>query len=237
MINIAICDSDESSRGQLLEACRRLERELHLPVSVQSYPDGEELLAHMSPTVDIVLLDAQLAGISGMETARRIRANNTSVMLVFVTADLSSAPESYQVQAANFLPKPVDGERVFQALTEAIQTLERTREDHVTLRTPTQWVRLPMHSILYVESARNKAIIHTVLTQYELYISMKEIEARLDPERFFRCHSGYIINLSNIVRVDGLTAMTIDGSLGDVSKHRKKEFLERFARFAGEELV
>lgn len=237
MITIAICDSEESSRNQLQAYCRRLRDELHLPIASRAYASGEDLLAQMSPNVDIVLLESQLAGMSGMETARRIRANNTAVMLIFITAQLSCAVESYRIQATDFIPKPASYREVSQALTEAIQKLEKDRGDYVTFRTPAQWVRLPMHSILYVESARNKAVIHTVLTQYELYISMKEVEARLDPERFFRCHSGYIINLSNIVRVDGFTAMTIDGALVDISKHRKKEFLERFARFTGEEMV
>lgn len=236
MITIAICDSEESSRNQLREYCRRLERELHLPMTTQEYSTGGELLAHMSPGVDIILLEGELSDMSGMEAARRIRENNTSVMLIFVTALLSCAVESYQVQAANFLPKPVSWEQVFQALAGAIQCLEQCRGDHVTFRTPNQWVRIPVRSILYVESARNKAVIHTVISRYELYISMKEVEARLDPECFFRCHTGYIVNLTDVVRVDGSTAMMIDGSVVDVSRYRKKEFLDRLTHLAGERL-
>ena len=191
----------------------------------------------MAPNVDIILMEEQLSGMSGMETARKIRANNTAVMLIFVTAQLSCAVESYRVRAADFIPKPFSYRDLAQSLTGAVQQLEKDRGEHVTFRTPTQWVRLPMHSILYVESARNKAVIHTVVSRYELYITMKEVESRLDPERFFRCHSGYIINLTNVVQVNGLCAVTIDGSVVDISKHRKKEFLERFARLTGEEQV
>lgn len=237
MITIAICDSDEASRSQLEESCLRLREEIHLPLITQSYATGEDLLSHMSPQVDIILLEEQLSGMSGMETARRIRSNNTAVLLIFVTARLSCAVESYRVQAMDFIPKPASYRDLAQSLTAAIQKLEKDRGEHITLRTTTQWVRLPMHSILYVESARNKAVIHTVVSRYELYASMKEVEERLDPRRFFRCHSGYIINLSNVVRVNGLTAMLIDGSVVNISKYRKKEFLERFSELSGEELV
>ncbi len=237
MITIAVCDSDEGARNQLQEACRRLREELHLPITSQAYSSGEELLTHMSPAVDIVLLEEQLSGMSGMETARRIRANNTAVMLIFVTAQLSAAVESYRVQATDFIPKPASYREIAQSLTEAVQKLERDRGDRVTFHTPREWVRLPMHSILYVESARNKAVVHTVVNRYELYITMKEIETQLDPARFFRCHSGYVINLTNVVQVNGLGAMLIDGAVVPISKYRKKEFLERFTKLMGSEIV
>ena len=237
MITIAICDSDMNSRDQLQQYCQRIEAELHLPINCKIYATGEELLACMSPDIDIVLLEAQLSDMNGIEVARRIRANNASVLLIFVTAQVSAAVESYRVQAADFVLKPASYEAILRAFSAVVHKLEHNREEHVMFRTATQWVRLPINSILYIESARNKAVIHTVISTYEMYITMKEVENQLNSSRFFRCHSGYIINLSNVVSVNGLNAVMIDGAVISISKYRRKEFMERIAPVTDETLL
>ena len=236
MISVAVCDSEAKGRNELLHGCQLAQQRLHLPICCQCYASGEELLEGMSPETDIILMNTRLTGMDGLETARRVRENNTAVVLIFVTDRLSDAAEAFRVRAFDFIPRPMDIQRFGWALTMAIQMLERERGDYVTFHTPSQWVRIPMHSILYVESGRNKAIVHTVISSYELYITMKDVEERLDRTRFFRCHSSYIINLTNIVRVDGLRVELIDGSMVSVSKHRKKEFLDRLPNISGQNL-
>ncbi len=229
MITIAICDSDMNSRAQLQQYCQRIEAELHLPINCKVYNTGEELLNMISPDIDIVILEAQLSDMSGLEVAHRIRANNASVQLIFVTTQIEAAVESYRVQAADFILKPVEYESILHAFSAMVHKLEHNQEEHVVFRTATQWVRLPINSILYVESARNKAVIHTVISTYEMYITMKEVENQLDSARFFRCHSGYIVNMSNVVSVNGLNAVMIDGAVISISKYRRREFMERIA--------
>lgn len=237
MINIAICDSDLKSRVELQQYCQRIEAELHLPINCKIFETGEGLLNYMSPDVDIILLDAQLADMDGMEVARRIRANNASVQLIFVTAQVAAAVDSYRVQAADFILKPASYEAILHAFSAMVHKLDHNKEEHVMFRSATQWVRLPINSILYVESARNKAVIHTVISTYELYITMKEVETQLNSNRFFRCHSGYIVNLNNVVSVNGLNAVMIDGAVISISKYRRKEFMERIAPVSDEMLM
>ena len=239
MISVAICDSDAKGRNELLHSCELLAQQwLHLPIVCQVWHSGEELLEGLSPTVDIILMETRLSGMDGLETARRIRENNTAVQIIFVTGQLDYAAQAFEVQAADFIPRPMDIQRFGWALTTVIQRLERERGDYVTFRAaPNRWVRIPMHSILYAESGRNKAILHTVRSTYELYASMKDVEETLDPARFFRCHSSYIINLTNIVQVSGLDAMSIDGTVVRVSKARRKEFMERLKAVSGKGLA
>lgn len=237
MISVAICDSEEKGRAELLRSCELAQERLHLPIACQTWETGEALLEQMSPTVDIILMDTRLSGMDGLETARRIRESNLAVQIIFVTDHLSDALAAFEVQAADFIPRPMDIQRFGWSLTAVIQRLERERGDYVTFHTgPSRWVRIPMHSILFVESGRNKAILHTVKSTYELYASMKDVEETLDPERFFRCHASYIINLTNIVQVNGQEVMLIDGSVVSVSKARRKEFLERLRKVSGKVL-
>ena len=227
MIQIAICDSDRHSRQQLQEYCQRIEAELHLPINCKVYETGEALLSQMTPDVDIVFLDAKLSDSDGIQVAKQIRASNASVLLIFVTEHLAAAVDSYRVQAADFIPKPASYEDILHSFSAVVHRLEHNREEHVIFRTATQWVRIPINSILYIESARNKAVIHTVISTYDMYITMKEVETQLNSSNFFRCHSGFIVNLNNVVSVNGLNAVMIDGAVISISKYRKKEFMEK----------
>lgn len=238
MISVAICDSQEKGRKELLRGCELAQERLHLPIACQVWETGEALLEGLSPTVDILLMDTRLDRMDGLEVARRIRETNTAVQIIFVTDHLADAAAAFEVQAADFIPRPMDLQRFGWALTTVIQRLEREKGDYVTFRAaPNRWVRIPMHSILYAESGRNKAILHTVKSSYELYASMKDVEELLDEARFFRCHSAYIINLTNIVQVGGLEAMLIDGSVVRISKARRKEFMERLRTVGGKVLA
>ena len=237
MIQIAICDSDRQSRQQLQGYCQRIEAELHLPINCKVYETGEELLNHMAPDVDMVFMDAKLSDGDGIQVARQIRVNNASVLLIFVTDHLAAAVDSYRVQAADFIPKPASYEAILHSFSALVHRLEHNREEHVVFRTTTQWVRIPINSILYIESARNKAVIHTVISTYEMYITMKEVETQLNSSQFFRCHSGFIVNLNNVVSVNGLNAVMIDGAVISISKYRKKEFMEKLVPVTEETLM
>lgn len=238
MITVAICDSEEKNRAELLWGCAKAQERLHLPICCRSFSTGQALLDGLTPAVDIILMNTRLADMNGLETARELRKLNTAVALIFVTEHLTDAVGAFEVQAADFIPRPMDIQRFGWSLTTVLQRLERERGDYVTFHTsPARWVRIPMHSILYVESGRNKAILHTVRDTYELYASMKDVEESLDPERFFRCHSGYIVNLSNIVQVNALDAMLIDGTMVSISKARRHDFMERLKQVSGLVLV
>lgn len=71
------------------------------------YRTAEELLTDWSETIDIVLLDIQMENLNGMDTARRIRELNSTVIIMFITNMLSYAIEGYQVHASHFIPKPI----------------------------------------------------------------------------------------------------------------------------------
>lgn len=234
MITVAICDSEEKNRAELLWGCAKAQERLHLPICCQSFSTGQALLEGLTSTVDIILMNTRLEDMSGLEAARRLREYDPAVALIFVSEHLTDAVEAFEVRADDFIPRPMDIQRFGWSITTVLQRLERERGDYVTFHTsPGHWVRIPMHSILYVESGRNKAILHTVRETYELYASMKDVEEALDPKRFFRCHTSYIVNLSNIVQVNALDAMLIDGAVISVSKARRHDFMERIKQISG----
>ncbi len=79
MISVAICDSQENGRQELLRGCQLAQERLHLPIACQVWETGEALLEGLPRTVDIILMDTRLEGMDGLGTARDIREANTAV--------------------------------------------------------------------------------------------------------------------------------------------------------------
>lgn len=237
MITIAICDDEEIIRTQLKSFCLRFMREQNIPIRTDVYSSAEDLLSNWSEEIDIVLLDIQMDKLNGMDAAHKIRDLSSSVTIIFITNMLSYAVEGYKVHASHFIPKPISYDQFQEVLSQSIHALEKQRHNYLFLHTTTEWTRIPMNQILYVESARNKVIIHTACEQHEIYTTMQEIEQQLDSGYFFRSHSGYLLNLLAISKINGLTATMSNGDTVWISKYRKKEFIERFTNVLGDQLL
>lgn len=237
MVSIAVCDDEEPIRLQLGEYCHRWQSLSGTPVKLSLFSSANQLLEGWEEDLDIVILDIQMEGLNGMEAAHRIRQRSETVDIMFVTNMLSYAVEGYQVRASHFIPKPVSFEQFSQAMDQAERALVQRNRDFFTFRAADGLVRLSKRSVLYVESGRNKILIHTREAVYEVYGTMREFEAQLGSDCFFRTHSGYLLNLLEINAINGLEIIMSDGSMTLLSKHRKKEFMERFTNVLGDSLL
>lgn len=237
MITIAICDDEDIVRIQLQSFCQQFMKEQNIFIHTVLYHTAEELLTDWSEAIDIVLLDIQMEKLNGMDAARRIRELNSTVIIMFITNMLSYAIEGYQVHASHFIPKPISYEQFHGALNQSLQILEKQHHSHLLLHTTTEWIRIPMNQILYVESARNRVRIHTMSAHHETYATMQDMERQLNAECFFRSHSGYLLNLLAVRRINGLTAIMSNGDSVLISKYRKKELIERLTNVLGDQLL
>ena len=102
---IAIIDDIAAERANLEAFLRRFSSERKLTLEISAYADGESFLAEAASGFDVVLLDIEMQGIDGMETARRLRALDEKVCLLFVTHLAQFAVEGYSVHALDFLVK------------------------------------------------------------------------------------------------------------------------------------
>lgn len=125
-MQIAVCDDEKNVRELLADKIRSLFPSAELAL----YPSGEELLAADTPT-DILLLDIQMPGKDGMQTAREFRAKNRQAAIIFVTALEEYVFQAFDVEAFHYLVKPFDDDKFASVLQTAVnRRLEKKCERH-----------------------------------------------------------------------------------------------------------
>jgi two-component system LytT family response regulator len=184
--------------------------------------DGDEAVEMIeSARPDLVLLDIQMPGRSGLAVARAIdRARGPDV--VFVTAFAEHAPEAFELEAVDYLLKPVQVDR----LAEAVRRARRRREmmdvyekverqaavpppaeasgydEELWIRRRDGYVRVRVDQIRRIEAARDYALIHTPTKTYILRATMTELAERLDPAKLLRVHRSAFVRPDAVARVE-----------------------------------
>lgn len=188
----------------------------------------EAIAAIQRGGLDLVLLDIHLPDASGLDVVRAVGAEQMP-LLVFVTAYDEHAIEAFELNALDYLLKPLNEEYLERALKRARERLALDGQPHIVQqlqsllttyrpRGPERFVvRKPNHyefvsadSIDWIESADNYVELHCGNKTHLLNETMSGIEQRLDPEKFLRIHRCHIVNTSRIVAVHPLTAGTYE---------------------------
>lgn len=244
-IRVIIADDDPGMR--LIE--RKMIERVDGFVLVGEAEDGEELLSLVEEhRPQVVFLDVEMPGKTGVEAARIIQDMDPSIVLIFATAHDQYMGDAFEVYAFDYLIKPFKVDRVMQTLERARDRL-RGRVDEAPLDLPkaapkAAGGRLMLHhkdgvsfvsmdDILLIQREERATVIYTTGDgRYVTSESLAETEAKLDPAVFFRCHKSYIINLNRISSITPYGRWTyivrLTGTAHDaLITHEKYEELEK----------
>lgn len=199
MLQIAVCD-DEKSMGEYLKQLIEKELKDEKDYRVTVFSSGIELL-EKGKDFDIFFLDIDLKDISGIDMARRLR-KETEAVIVFVTALKEYIFDAFDVQAFQYLLKPIDESRFFQVLDKALAECRlKKQSEPLVIRANGIYQNIPKEDILYAENDARKVILHLKDKQISYYAKMSELEGILG-DQFFRCHRGYLVNLNEVKGYD-----------------------------------
>ena len=151
---------------------------------------------------DVVFLDIDMPRLSGVELAETFNEMENPPAIVFVTAHGVHAVKAFEVAAADYLVKPVDVERLKQAIKRLVPAQEApARVERIPVEKAGKKLLLNATSRLIFWMAGRSYYLHTDRERYLSTISLAQLEKRLEPVGFFRIHRRYLVNLSRVKEV------------------------------------
>lgn len=182
--------------------------------------DGPSALEACGEKVpQLVFLDVQMPGLSGLEVAEIWRKDGALPIIIFVTAFDQFALDAFRVHALDYLTKPIDPERFFESLDRARALLHRPNRDelerriqamlemherrqavrpHLVVRDHERYLLVPTIEIHCLEATGNYVQLHCERANHLLRSTLSAVEAKLDPRRFLRVHRSWIVNLEQV---------------------------------------
>lgn len=201
-----------------------------------SWLSPAEALEALGPDVDIVFLDVNMPGISGLDLARFVQP---PTLVVFTTAFRDYAFDSYSVHAFDYILKPIDYQRFLSSAqraldhfnadrpaSEADQRVPAENPDYMFVKCDYRMVRVDFDSILYIKAMKDYVCIYTVGRKAAVIAlaTMKALEEKLPRDRFCRVHKSYIVNMRRIDSVER-SRIAIADELIPVSDAYRDRFL------------
>jgi two-component system, LytTR family, response regulator len=216
MIKALIVDDEPLARERVRTLLTR-----HADVQIAGeVGDGPSALAaYEETTPDVVFLDIQMPGLSGLEVAEAWRGEGALPVIVFVTAFDQFAVEAFRLHALDYLTKPIDQDRFSEALDRVRDQLRRPNRDeidrriqamlemhehrhparaHLVVREQERYLLVPTAEVHCLEATGNYVRLHCEQGSHLLRSTLSAVEAKLDPRRFRRIHRSWIVNLEQV---------------------------------------
>lgn len=200
-MRILICDDDKLMLEQLTNYLHEYFQKNRLPLPELSiYASGEALLADTGE-MDIVFLDVEMPGISGITTGKRLKEKHPKVLIFIVTSFAEYLDEAMRFQVFRYLSKPLDKQRLFRNLKDALQ-FYHTSHIRIAVETKDGIHMTDTPDIVSIETQGRKVVVHTVTADYESVHPMRYWVDTLNIPCFFQPHKSFLVNLGHVTDFD-----------------------------------
>ncbi len=224
MFQLAIVEDEDSYAAQLVEYIDKYQAESGNYFKVTRFTDGDEITNGYKGQFDIILMDIEMKLMDGMTAAEEIRKLDNDVIIMFITNMTNYAIRGYQVDALDYVLKPVSYFAFSQKLGRAISRIKKTPSKIISVDMPSGVKKLEIDNIFYIESEGHNLNFYTTSGEFTIRAKMGDFEEQLSPYNFFRSNKGYLVNLKYVDGVENGSCI-IAGKKLLISRARKNDFM------------
>lgn len=232
MYRIAIVEDQPESRKKLRQYIDRYQAERDVVIYCAEYENGVSFVSDYSADLDIIFMDIDMPLMDGMAAAREIRRIDDSVCLIFVTNLSQYAIEGYEVQALDFVVKPVGYPSFARKLDKAIAYRNRFRKAELAVSNGKSMQRLSADDIYYIEIMNHDLIYHTRVGEFRERVPMAAKEKELEAHGFARCSKSFLVNMRYVTAINA-SDVVVHGHSIAIGRTKKKEFMNKLTEFMG----
>lgn len=225
MYKIAVVDDEAESAEKLRQCFSQYTEECGEAFNVVEFKNGLNFLDEYTADFDLVILDIDMPIMNGLQVAKVLRKIDPTVALMFVTVIAKYAINGYEVDALDYVLKPVNYHTFKPKIARALAHSNRRRQTYLTLPVSQGEIVVEISSLDWVEVLDHTIVYHTSRGDYKAYGTLQTAERLLPAKNFFKCNRSSIINLRNITRFDG-TAVWLGEIRFPLGSTRKKAFIE-----------
>lgn len=231
-MNVLVVDDDVKDSALLKEYLLKFARENEIDSRIEVCNNGSELAMNYVPEWDLILLDVEMPIMDGFEVAKSIRETDLNVGIMFVTNLAQYAIRGYEVQALDYVLKPVSYYALSMKLKKISGLLEGSNKRSVLIPSDGNMNRVSIDRICYIEVADHAIIYHTLDGDIRLSgkKSLSMIEEEMSGESFVRSHNSFLINLKFIKGIKDTEVLVMDKSI-PVSRSRRRDLMQALMEY------
>lgn len=232
MLKIAIVEDDENEAKELQEMLRLYAQENGQEFEIEVYKNPIIFLNNYKAKYDLIFMDIQMPHMDGLQAAEKLRKLDPLTILIFVTNMAYLAGRGYEVNAFDFLVKPLAYSYFALKIERAIEALSLRQEKKIIISSEGAKVCIASSSIMYIEVMDHQLIYHTEAGDYTSYSTIKKAQELLGGCDFVLCNSCYLVNLRFVksIRQHFVTVGNVDLK---ISAPKKKTFMEALNNYIG----
>lgn len=230
-MRIAVCDDNNNDRKVLSEHIVSYAEKHLLDIEIEGLQSGEALIDSFSSLpFQMVFLDIYLDGISGVETAFKLREKDENCIIIFVTTSPDFRAEGFEVGAVHYLIKPASYEGVETALNRCRRIFDEA-EKCFEITVERRMAKVRTRDVLYAEVYGKTVLIHTISGTLKTYTTLSEIAALLEGGPFITCHRCYIVNMNYVSELLEADFLLENGEKVPIRKNGRQKIKDEYLQY------
>lgn len=230
-MNIAICDDLEVDRKILTDMINRYFTEHNSLVNITTYHNGEDLISNFNnQNFDLIFLDIYMYKLSGIDTAKEIRKKDANSILVFITTSSDFALDAFDLDALQYLIKPITYDKIKKILDKCLKQLS-TNMRFIEVLEDGHPVKILLNEIYYIDVYDKYCFIHLKDKVIKTHSSLTKLWDFLENSSFLKCHRSYIVNMLYIHEMLSNDFILKNGEKIPITKNDKLNLKQTYLDF------